>query len=270
MTELDARFRPELEAVRRDLDPESLTPAKLDSLSRTWEPRARPSGKDWNEEFAVTRPDGSSTGVWGARWLFHLLGIPHRAVDIGLTTPAGLVLLQRRSHLKADNPDLWDLAVTGHVSRAGGEHAETGYRAAALRELEEELGLGPLLERRRKEMAGTAAGVDCLLVGDGLIEIGSPRADPPDPDPRWWHLNVEVRQLFGGVLSAEALAHLYLQEEEVSGVFLCSRAEARRLQALEESARREPGSPPLLFAGGGFRSFGLFLDWLDATGARLP
>lgn len=267
MPEPDARYRHELEAVRRDLHPESLTTAHLDSLARTWEPRVCPGGKDWNEEFAVTRPDGSSTGVWGARWLFHLLGIPHRSVDIGLTTPGGLVLLQRRSPRKADNPDLWDLAVTGHVSRAGGESAETGYRAAALRELEEELGLGSALAHRRRELGAPDADVSCLLEGKGLLEIDLPRADPPDPDPRWWHLNVEIRQLFGGILSAEALARLCPQAEEVSGVFLCSRAEARRLQALEQAARQAPGATPHLFAGGGFRSFGLFLDWLDTTSA---
>src|SRR3569833_3115364 len=106
---------------------------RVDHLRAEWEPRVAPSEQDRNEQFAVAAPDGTVTGVMGPRWLFHLFGLPHRAVHVGLVTPAGLVLLQRRSRTKADYPGAWDSPVAGHV--AGG----AGFDDTAVIEILEEL-----------------------------------------------------------------------------------------------------------------------------------
>jgi hypothetical protein len=47
---------------------------------------------------------------------------------------------------------------------------------------------------------------------------------------------VEVRQLFGAVLTPEGLAHLSYPEEEISAVLLCRPPEALRLAAGPEAA----------------------------------
>lgn len=71
-------------------------------------------------------------------------GLLHRAVAVLVFRPRGEILLQRRSLKDTWHPGRWTLSCTGHV-RAG----ET-YRAAASRELAEELGLKADLTRLAK------------------------------------------------------------------------------------------------------------------------
>jgi isopentenyldiphosphate isomerase len=82
----------------------------------------------------VTR-DGRATGVRKPKPHVHRDGDWHMAIHVWIVTSAGRVLLQRRSLLKENNPGLWDVSVAGHVS-AGESVAE-----AAVREVEEEIGL---------------------------------------------------------------------------------------------------------------------------------
>lgn len=162
------------------------------------------------ERLALCDPDGRLTGALAPRWLAHLLGLPHATAHVGLVTPSGLVLLQRRSRHKAQFPNAWDMAVTGHVSLpADAPPRPVTAREAAARELEEELGV-------------TAA----LLEG-GLEPVGAPRASfaQHEEGPRPW-CDVEVRQLFGAVLGPAGLAALAYQETELSGVLLCRPADA--------------------------------------------
>lgn len=65
----------------------------------------------------------------------HDEGLIHRAAHILLSNKKGDLLLQKRSHLKDRLPNLWDSSAAGHVD--SGED----YASAALRELEEELGV---------------------------------------------------------------------------------------------------------------------------------
>jgi isopentenyldiphosphate isomerase len=80
--------------------------------------------------------DGNPTGVTAPRSVVHAEGLWHRAVHIWLFhPPSGSLLLQRRASCKDSWPDRWDISCAGHLS-AG----QTAIQAA-VRELEEELGL---------------------------------------------------------------------------------------------------------------------------------
>ncbi|MDW8310703.1 MAG: NUDIX domain-containing protein [Verrucomicrobiales bacterium] len=73
----------------------------------------------------------------------HRLGLRHRAVHVLVFNARGEVFLQKRSMKKDRQPGLWDSSAAGHVD--SGED----YDAAAVRELQEELGVHepPPLER---------------------------------------------------------------------------------------------------------------------------
>ena len=94
---------------------DGLTRERMRELAAQWEPKVRPDAKERGEDYAVAKPDGTTTGVVGPRWLFHLLGLRHRAAEIALRTPSGLIVLQRRSATKIDWPDVPDMAVVAGV-----------------------------------------------------------------------------------------------------------------------------------------------------------
>ena len=71
-------------------------------------------------------------------------GLLHRAVAVLVLRSSGAVLLQQRSKADLWQPGLWTLSCTGHI-RSG-----EAYRAAAARELQEELGLRSTLQARGK------------------------------------------------------------------------------------------------------------------------
>src|SRR3712207_4311425 len=89
-----------LRDLRRTVNPLELTNAVVEGLAAEWEPRVLPSAVEVGEQFAVVDSVGTPSGVVGPRWLFHRLGWPHRSAHVGLTSPSGLVLLQRRSSTK--------------------------------------------------------------------------------------------------------------------------------------------------------------------------
>lgn len=78
---------------------------------------------------------GEALGQTASRDHAHTEGLWHRTVHVWVQNPQGQVLLQQRSNLKDTNPGLWDVSAAGHIS-AGQSTID-----AALRELEEELGL---------------------------------------------------------------------------------------------------------------------------------
>lgn len=65
----------------------------------------------------------------------HAQRLLHRAVHIFVINPRGRVYLQLRSHLKDVSPLKWDSSAAGHLD------AGEGYESAAVRELEEEIGI---------------------------------------------------------------------------------------------------------------------------------
>ena len=83
----------------------------------------------------VLNADGTPAGIRKPKAQVHRDGDWHRSVHVWLFTPDRRVLLQRRSVRKENNPGLWDVSAAGHIS-AGEE-----WVAAAIREVEEELGL---------------------------------------------------------------------------------------------------------------------------------
>jgi isopentenyldiphosphate isomerase len=216
---------------------------EMDELLDIWSPRTQPDRKDASEDFAVAWPDGSTTGVVGPRWIFHLLGLCHRAAHVGFATPNGLVLLQRRAPTKTDWPDAWDMAVAGHVpQRADG--SDMTFEMGAFKEIEEELGLPAEVLPR-------------LLVEGRLIPVGSPyfsHDENEERNPPFY--NAEARQVFAATLTPEGLAALRPDYEELSGVYLCSPQEAWTLLAREQVASGLRYSLPR------------YLDWLMQQTAR--
>lgn len=78
---------------------------------------------------------GQQLGQTVKRNQAHSEGLWHRTVHVWVQNTQGQLLLQQRSSLKDTNPNLWDVSAAGHIS-AGQSSVE-----AALRELEEEIGL---------------------------------------------------------------------------------------------------------------------------------
>lgn len=88
------------------------------------------------EHFDVLDEAGAKTGATAPRSEVHRRGLFHRAVHTWLFCPSsGELLLQQRAACKDSWPLRWDISSAGHLS-AGDES-----RSAAVRELEEELGL---------------------------------------------------------------------------------------------------------------------------------
>lgn len=227
-----------------------LTQTQLDALRASWEPLVQPDEKDRSESFAIARPDGSTTGATGPRWLFHLLGLCHRAAHVGFRTPNGLIVLQRRAPTKADWPDAWDMAVAGHVPQKD-DGSDMSFEEGALKEIEEELGL-------------PAADLPRLLVEGGLTAVGTPyfsfEMDEARNPP---FFNAESRQIFAATLNADGLAALRPDYEELSGVYFCPPEEAWDLLVREQ------------IAGGLRYSLPRYLSWLrveqrqvDSSGKR--
>lgn len=94
------------------------------------------------ELFDIVDESGTPTGERRGRKEVHALGLYHRAVHTWLWAPStGEILLQLRAACKDSWPNRWDISSAGHLS-AGQKPLE-----AAVRELEEELGVHMPAER---------------------------------------------------------------------------------------------------------------------------
>ncbi len=69
------------------------------------------------------------------RDVVHLEGLQHRAVHVFVFNKRKELLLQKRSRLKDVHPSVWDSSAAGHLN------AGEGYKATAVRELDEEMGI---------------------------------------------------------------------------------------------------------------------------------
>ncbi len=78
---------------------------------------------------------GNKTGETVLKSVAHQQGIFHKTIHVWFYTKNGQILLQQRGKDKKTFPLLWDVSVAGHVG--AGELIEE----AALREVEEEIGL---------------------------------------------------------------------------------------------------------------------------------
>ena len=115
------------------------------------------------------------------RAVVHATGLRHRAVHVLVFRPDGRLYVQQRAFTKDNSPGLWDTSAAGHLER--GED----YLAAALRELEEELGVGPddgLLPLFKLD-ACEATGQEFVWVYRAEVS-GALRPDPAEIiDGRW-------------------------------------------------------------------------------------
>lgn len=186
---------------------DALTADRLAELVAEWEPRIAPGKSEVEERFAVARPDGTTTGLVGPRWVFHLFGLRHRAVHVGLATPGGLVILQRRSPVLRDWPGAPDMAVAGHVPQAD-DGSDLTFLYAAWKEMEEEIGLA--------EQDAEATLVEKQLVPVGIPYVSVDRDLKRDTP----FLNVETRQIYAATLTGEGLARLHFADAEVGGLML--------------------------------------------------
>jgi isopentenyldiphosphate isomerase len=88
-----------------------------------------------DELIDVLDNEGNKTGETVLKSLAHQKGIFHETVHIWYYTKNGQILLQKRGKEKKTFPLSWDVSVAGHVG--AGEQI----KAAAIREIEEEIGL---------------------------------------------------------------------------------------------------------------------------------
>ena len=87
---------------------------------------------------------------WVTRSQIHRDLLIHRSVHVIVHHPDGRILVQRRHRTKQNFPSFWDVACSGHVDQedhpnGDGNLAEQAYHSSASREIQEELGISPLL-----------------------------------------------------------------------------------------------------------------------------
>ena len=104
-------------------------------LTRAYDPNPLSElPQDGNEAFDVV-DESDHVLRQASRDEVHAQGLMHRAVHVLVFTRKGDCLLQKRSMLKDRLPGVWDSSAAGHLD------AGEDYLSAAVRELEEELGL---------------------------------------------------------------------------------------------------------------------------------
>ena len=122
------------------------------------------------EQFPVVDEQDRIKGAF-PRSQVHANNLLHRAVHILIFNPAGEVFLQMRSRSKDRHPLAWDSGAAGHVN-AGEE-----YDQAAVRELQEELGIETPLKRVAKLPASERTGHEFIWLYRGSHD------SPPRPNP---------------------------------------------------------------------------------------
>ncbi len=107
------------------------------------------------------------------RSVVHARGLRHRAAHVLVFDDAGRLYLQRRAQSKECSPGRWDSSAAGHVE--SGED----YAAAALRELEEELGI------RAEAALEPLFGIDAsAATGQEFVRVfRTTTRQTPHPDP---------------------------------------------------------------------------------------
>jgi len=124
------------------------------------------------EQFPVVDEQDRIKGAF-PRSQVHANNLLHRAVHILIFNPAGEVFLQMRSRSKDRPPLAWDSGAAGHVN-AGEE-----YDQAAVRELQEELGIETPLKRVAKLPASERTGHEFIWLYRGSHD-SAPRPNPTE------------------------------------------------------------------------------------------
>lgn len=141
------------------------------------------------EYIDIINEDGTKQGRVESREIVHKKGLWHRTVHVWLVNDDDEILLQKRSLTKESHPGLWDISCAGHIS-AG----ETP-REAALKELEEELGI----TARENELEFLFSQKTCSAQKGGR------------------YIDNEIHDIFR-LLKTVPIAQIRLQKEEVDTV----------------------------------------------------
>ncbi len=166
---------------------EELTLAQWVDLTRSYDshPLKDLPQKD-DEIFDVVDANDEVTGT-ATRGEVHGQKLTHRAVHVFVFNKHGDLLLQKRSMLKDLCPGLWDSSVSGHLD--SGE----SYAAAAVRELDEEMGI--VAEAPPEEIASIAPGAETGWEHVRLYRIrhdGSLRFPSAEVDAAMWFPLAEI------------------------------------------------------------------------------
>ena len=113
---------------------------------------------------ALDRPIGKER-----REVVHARKLFHRAIHVFVLDAAGRMLVQKRSSAKDSAPGLWCSSCSGHLD------AGEDYIAAAVRELEEELGL----EIRPEDLSQILSVSPCMETGWEFCRLFFLRDDGP-------------------------------------------------------------------------------------------
>ena len=142
------------------------------------------------ERVDILSPLGESAGFSATKQRAHQQGWFHASAHVWLYTDSGKILIQLRHSNKINYPDLWDVSVAGHIS--AGESIIEG----ALREVEEEIGLG--------------------LNEKDLCHLFIHKSEVTHNED---YIDNEFNHVFIAKIEVP-LAHLKLQDEEVSAIKL--------------------------------------------------
>ncbi len=166
---------------------EELTLAQWVDLTRAYDPHPlKDVPQKSGEIFDVVDADDQVTGT-ATRAEIHAQKLTHRAVHVFVFNKRGDLLLQKRSLLKDMCPGLWDSSVSGHLD--SGESYET----AAVRELEEEMGIAA--ETAPEEIARITPGVETGWEHVRLYRIrhdGALRFPSAEVDAAMWFPPAEI------------------------------------------------------------------------------
>lgn len=105
------------------------------SLTRLYDPHPLADLAQKDDELLDVVNEANDVTGQAARKKIHDENLLHRAVHLFVFTKKRALVLQKRSHLKDRHPGVWDSSAAGHVD------AGESYEQAAVRELQEELGL---------------------------------------------------------------------------------------------------------------------------------
>ncbi|WP_367871359.1 16S rRNA (adenine(1518)-N(6)/adenine(1519)-N(6))-dimethyltransferase RsmA [Luteolibacter sp. Populi] len=114
---------------------EELSLGQWIELTRAYDPHPLRDIPQRDEEIFDVVDEADAVTGQATRREVHEKGLLHRAVHVFVINRHGELLLQKRSRFKDVHPEVWDSSVAGHLD--SGED----YVTAAIRELEEEMGV---------------------------------------------------------------------------------------------------------------------------------
>jgi isopentenyl-diphosphate delta-isomerase len=169
------------------------------------------------EYLDIYNEKGEMLGVKKTRQEVHNTGLWHKVVYVWIVNLRHEILMQKRSPLKKDYPNMWDISVGGHVS-AGDDNL-----TSAQSEVEEEIGL----KIDRKD----------------LIHIGSTKT----MNKRVGYINNEIKTIYLIKKDVETKS-LKKQDEEVSEIKFISYKELRTIiERSDPTFVKHPEEYKLLF-----------------------